>query len=186
MEYFLKHSQVYLNPSLGPGCAAAADGLQNLTCNFLLSLLTAAKAISFDISDIILSSLQGMQSDTRQTRKGWRCLKITEVIKFHRPEKNVKRGEGGWMSRSVLPTHCSECVCAQLPAFASALRPKSSSAPFSSWGSTHNCRWPLSASTRHAQGVSCTRKSHPKTICMDRVGQKTDHRMQIQLSVLSS
>lgn len=36
----------------------------------LLSLLTAAKDISFDISDIIPSSLLGMQTDTKQTKKG--------------------------------------------------------------------------------------------------------------------
>lgn len=36
----------------------------------LLSLLTAVKAISFDISDIIPSSLQGVWSDTQQTSKG--------------------------------------------------------------------------------------------------------------------
>lgn len=120
----------------------------------LLSLFTAAKAISFDISDIIPTSCQGTQSDTQQTREGWRCSKTRgEEVKFPRLEKNVRWGEGEGVSKTLASLiaegpHVRVYIC---PLHSqSVLRLKPPFSPSCLQRSTCSCTWPLPMNTKHA------------------------------------
>lgn len=66
----------------------------------LKSVLTTAQSMSSDVSDRIPFSVQGIQSDTQQTRKGYRRSNTTgDEVTFPRPGKNGRRNEGEGMSK---------------------------------------------------------------------------------------